>query len=176
MRRALQPCSLLCFAAIAALVFALKSHYSGATAGELSWILAPTAELVGLLVGADFVFEAGAGWCSRDEMFAIAPACAGVNFLLASFLAMSVASVLRLRSPRRRFVAISVSLAAAYVATIVVNAIRITIALRASSLGSSLLGFDGLHRAQGITVFFVALYMLYQIADRVLPAQVADAK
>ena len=171
MRRALQPWSLAGFAAMAMVVFALKSHYSGASAGQLSWILAPTSWLVSLMVGADFVYEAGTGWFSPQEMFAIAPECAGVNFLLASFLTLAVASVLRLRSPGLRAVAIPLSLVGAYLATIAVNALRICIALRASSVGSSFFTGHALHRAQGITVFFTALYLLYLAADTLLPSR-----
>lgn len=173
--RALQPWSLLCVAAIAAVVFALKAHYSSASAEELRWILAPTSALVGLVVGSDFVFEAGTGWFSQEEMFAIAPVCAGVNFLLAAFLTLSLAAVFRLRRPWMRLCAIPASLALATLLTIVVNTIRISIALRAPSLGESLATGDALHRTQGITVFFLALCLVYWVTDKLLPTQVPDA-
>lgn len=161
MRRALEPCSLLCFAIMAALVFATKSFYSTATADQLSWILAPTAHLVGLIVGADFVFEAGTGWLSRGEMFVIAPECAGLNFMLAAFLTLAVAAVLRVPSWRAQLASIPLAMLGAYLATLVVNTLRISLSLRASSLGSSLATGEALHRVQGIVVFFVSLYLLH---------------
>jgi len=169
MERLKNPVTLLCLGAIATIMFVGKSFYSDASAGDLSFILGPTGWLVGHIVGASFVFEVGAGWLSRDEMFNIAPVCAGINFLLAAFLMVSLASTWRLSSATARLCAIPLSLLLAYVATLVVNTIRIVIALRAHTLGSSLFMGDALHRAQGITVFFVALYLLYFAADRALP-------
>lgn len=163
----------LALAALAAL--ALKAHYSTASAGELTWILAPTAQLVGLAVGAEFNYEAGLGWLSREEMFAIAPECAGVNFLIAAFLMLAAASTLRLGSARARTLGLAASLAIAYLAAIAVNTIRISIALRAGSLGEPLLSGAELHRVQGIAVFFTALCLLWIAADRALPREAAHA-
>ena len=81
--------------------FALKLHYSTASADQLRWILAPTAALVELVSGATFEFESHAGYISRERGFLIANSCAGVNFLIAA--SMIIATVMLLRW-RRRFV------------------------------------------------------------------------
>src|SRR6266511_427468 len=52
--------------------FALKLHYSTASADQLRWILAPTAALVELVSGATFEFESHAGYISRERGFLIA--------------------------------------------------------------------------------------------------------
>jgi exosortase K len=174
-RRLREPFTLVCLALAALVVLALKAHYSGASAGELAWILAPTAHLVGLAVASEFTFEAGLGWLSREEMFAIAPECAGVNFMLAAFVMLAAASTLRLGSPRARLLGLGTSLAVAYLAAIAVNTVRISIALRAGSLGDSLIDAPGLHRVQGIAVFFTALCLLWLAANRALPQEAADA-
>ena len=68
----------------------LKHFYSTASADELRWILAPTTVLVELLTGGSFAFESHAGYMSSDQRFLIAASCAGVNFLLTSFVLLSL--------------------------------------------------------------------------------------
>src|SRR5262245_19026682 len=78
--------------------FALKLHYSTASADQLRWILAPTTALVELVSGASFEFESHAGYISRERGFLIVGSCAGVNFLIAAFLMLSLRKLLRDRS------------------------------------------------------------------------------
>src|SRR4029077_5018589 len=85
-------------AAAVAIVVAGKQYYRAASADDLQWLLAPSAKLVGLVTGARFVFESGVGWVSRDARFVIAPVCAGLNFALAAFLAISLAWLPAMRS------------------------------------------------------------------------------
>ena len=64
--------------AVALLVIvAGKQFYRTASADELRWILAPTAQLVSWTTGGDFVYEAGPGWVDASIGFIIAPPCAG---------------------------------------------------------------------------------------------------
>lgn len=156
-------------ALVLTVIYFLKSHYSGASALELRWILEPTSYLVSNAVGAEFTFEAGTGWFSQAEMFAIAPACAGVNFLMAAFLTLASVSLWRLPNAASAMAAVVLSLAIAYVATLLVNTLRIAISLRASDVGSSLFSGSALHRAQGIVIFFTALVLVYVAAERLLP-------
>ncbi len=76
----------------------LKRHYSLATAEELRWILQPTTALTQVVLGSDFAFRPGEGYLSRELSILISPACAGVNFLIAS---VSIARV-RLRAGASR--------------------------------------------------------------------------
>src|SRR5688500_16207168 len=76
----------------------LKYFYSTASPDELRWILAPTTRLVELLSGRSFEFESHAGYMSSDNRFLIAASCAGVNFLLTSFLMLSLRKLWRDRS------------------------------------------------------------------------------
>ncbi|HEY6403909.1 MAG TPA: exosortase K, partial [Blastocatellia bacterium] len=80
--------------------FALKFHYSTASAGQLLWILAPTTALVELLSGASFEFESYAGYISRERRFLIAGSCAGVNFMIAAFLMLSLMNLIGNRSKK----------------------------------------------------------------------------
>src|SRR5262245_57950325 len=76
-----------------AAAYALKRFYSDAGADELGWILRPTAALVEAGTGARFTPEAGVGFLSREKLFIIAKACAGVNFLIVAASAAVVAFV-----------------------------------------------------------------------------------
>ena len=146
-----------------AIAYGLKDLYSTGTVEELRWILRPTAVAVGALTGTPFVEEAHAGYFSRELRFMIAPGCAGVNFLIVS-MCMTVFGLVstgrRLYHKAGLFV---VGVAAAYGATVIANTCRILIAIRLHRRTVSLgrLTFDELHRLEGITVYFLALSILY---------------
>ena len=65
-------------------MFFLKRHYSLATAEELKWILTPIARLIAWLTTADPVWEAGVGYVDFSRGIIVAPACAGINFMIMS--------------------------------------------------------------------------------------------
>src|SRR5262245_45125776 len=76
----------LCVLALAALAaWGLKHHYAVAGPDELWWILAPTAQAVGVATGATFRSIPGEGYVSREHLFVIEKSCAGVNFMIAAF-------------------------------------------------------------------------------------------
>src|SRR5215212_6905700 len=65
--------------------YGLKLSYSRAAAEDLAWILGPTARAVGWLRGETLTLSPGAGcagWIPPDGSYVIAPACAGVNFMI----------------------------------------------------------------------------------------------
>src|SRR6185295_7318925 len=64
-----------------AAAYGLKLAYSRAAVEDLRWILAPTAGLVGALRG-ERLAAVASGWAPQDGSYVIAPACAGVNFLI----------------------------------------------------------------------------------------------
>ncbi len=161
---------------VAGLVVALlvvvigKQAYRSASAAELGWILAPTARLVSAVSGTDFVYEAGIGWVDLGVTFIIAPACAGVNFAIAGFLALTLGWLGGMRSARSVAVRLAGAAALAYVATLVVNTVRIVIAI-ALHLGTiDLGGLDRaeVHRFEGIVVYLAGLCALYALAGSLL--------
>ena len=139
-----------------AVVVAGKHFYRDASANDLRWILAPTAQLVSWITGHDFVYETGFGWTNFDVMFVIAPACAGVNFALAAFLALTLGGLTGMTSWRETAKRIALAAVLAYAGTLVVNTIRISIAVE--------LHRADLHRMQGIIVYLAGLVGLYALA------------
>ena len=157
---------------IAALVVAVcvvvagKQYYRAASAGELGWILAPTARLVSAVTGGHFVYEAGVGWVDRDATFIIAPACAGVNFAMAAFLALTLGGLAGMRTGRATAVRLAGAAAMAYGATLVVNTLRIALAIALHQGTIDLGGIDRgeVHRVEGILVYLGGLCALYAFA------------
>ena len=110
-------------AVIALCALALKQYYSTATANELRWILAPTTVLVELLSGRSFEFESYTGYMSSDHRFVIAVPCAGVNFLIMAFVMLSVRQLWRGRFESVSWRFLPITMAVAYVATVIANGI-----------------------------------------------------
>ncbi len=146
-----------------ALVIAGKQYFRDATAGDLGWLLAPTATCVSAVTGSHFVAEAGVGYTDRAVGFEIAPVCAGLQFMLAAILALVIGwlpGMVTWRTMARRLAA---AVVAAYAATIVVNTLRIAIAIR---LHAHHLGGEDLHRLEGVIVYLGGLCALYALAQR----------
>jgi len=149
-----------------AIVIAGKQFYRSATAADLTFILAPTAQLVSWTSGGNFVYEAGPGWVDPNIRFIIAPPCAGVNFALAAFLALALGSVMKMTSLRTTAARLGIALALAYVATLVINTLRITFAIAMHRGDIGLAGLDRAeaHRIEGIVVYLCGLLVLYAMA------------
>lgn len=147
-----------------AVVVVGKEYYRTATAADLRWILAPTAQLVSWITGGDFVYEAGPGWVDRDIGFIIAPVCAGVNFALAAFLALVLGALGAMATARDAALRLARAAVFAYAATVVVNTIRISIAVAMHRQNLSGMDREQLHTIEGIVVYFGGLCALYALA------------
>ncbi len=146
----------------------LKLYYSTASADELRWILAPTTVLVELISGTAFTFEAHAGYLSSDRSFLIAPACAGVNFLITAFLMLMASKLLKEHSAGKIWRFIPVAALIAYLVTLVANTVRIALALPLRQVPDMYwLNPDQLHRVEGIVVYFSFLLLLYVVSETI---------
>jgi exosortase K len=146
----------------------LKLYYSTASADQLRWILAPTTFLVELIGGTRFEFESHAGYISSDRSFLIAVSCAGVNFLITSFLMLSLRKLWRDRSLNLPWKFIPATALLSYLATLVANTVRISTALqlRRIPLEISWLDRNQLHRFEGIFIYFGFLLLLFMVSER----------
>ena len=145
---------------------ALKFYYSTATVNELRWILAPTTALVELLSGRRFAFESFAGYMSSDHTFVIAASCAGINFLITSFLMLAVGRLWRERFQAVSWWSIPLAAAIAFVTAIITNTVRICIALELRNVHLDWLTANQLHRLEGIVVYFGCLLLLFLLTER----------
>lgn len=172
---------------IGMIALGLKLHYSRADSDGLVWILKPTAILVRGVTGAVFEYQSSAGYLSRELDILIAPACAGVNFLIIAFVMAGLCGVWRFEGTQRTkrtqgtewtgkkgktermgrtgrsLLWIFFSLLTAYGLTLVVNTIRIVLSIylyRMDIYGSALTP-AGLHRISGAFLYLLSLYGYY---------------
>ena len=149
---------------------AVKLSYSTTSVNQLRWILAPTAAAVELVSGSRFEFESHAGYVNGDRSFVIAASCAGVNFLITSFLMLSLGKLWRGRSQETAWRFIPCAALCAYLATLLANTVRISTALllHRTTLETSWLSPTQLHRFEGIFIYFGFLLLLFTVGEKMI--------
>jgi exosortase K len=150
------------------IAWGLKRHYALARADDLWWILSPVARLVGVMPRTSFALQPGEGYFSRDRLFLIEKSCAGINFMIAAFTMLMLALLHRVESRFSAARVLTVSLLASYSAAVLVNAVRIAIAMSVGAHPAALSAFSGadVHRAEGIVVYFGGLVLVYELVRR----------
>lgn len=158
----------------AAAVLGIKCFYSQAGSNELQWILAPTAWWVRILSGIKFEYAPDAGYINHALRFIIAPSCSGVQFMVISFATLFFSFVHRLGTMKGRQCWLLSSLISSYLLTILVNGLRIVLAIRlpvylhpAGPWGLWLTQ-ERLHTLIGIAVYFTSLSALYHAAGNMI--------
>ncbi len=143
--------------------YLVKRHYSVATADELDWLLGPTAVLVEKASGYRFERHEDLGYLSSELSLLIAPVCAGINYFVIAFLALTFGFVRLFGAPAKKLAWVLCSALLAYGTTLVVNAARITLSI-------ALRRWSGpeLHRIEGIVVYLSSLLVLCVTVDSVL--------
>ncbi len=155
------------------LAWGLKDFYARARFEDLTWVLAPTRRLVEWWSEGAFEVEPGRGYLSRDLLFEIVPACAGVNFMIVAFASLVGGLAHTCRSWTRRLALLIGSAFAAYGVTVIANAARITAAMRLHGAGVALgwLTPERLHCAVGVAIYFLFLSALFGFAARLTGAR-----
>ncbi len=139
------------------LALGFKAAYSVANAEQLSWLLWPLVQLLNATGLFDFVSVPGGEWLDAGRGLIVVKACAGGNFLLASWLGW----LWRWRvQPSALRLALH-ALAAAWLTTLLANAVRIVLIAYAQDDLARLAGLTDAnsHRLIGIGVFFGALLL-----------------
>lgn len=158
----------LLLVATALIAWALKQHYAGARVDDLRWMLAPTARLVGVATGATFAMQPGEGYFSRERLFLIEKSCAGINFMIAAFGMLVFTLFRHVRSAIAAAGVLVACLLVSHSAAVVVNAVRIAIAMWLAAHPAVLptLSATDVHRIEGIVVYFAGLVALYELVQR----------
>ncbi len=145
------------------IAFGLKYHYSQASVDRLNWILAPTVEFVELLSGITFEQEAYTGFISKTHRIIIAKSCAGVNFLIIAFCMLIFSRVRSIKPVGAKILLFIKSIMIAYFLTIIVNALRIILAIYLfdADIYGGWLTREMLHRIEGTAIYFIFLCFLY---------------
>jgi len=157
--RSLNIHDILLYSLVLLVAFLLKWHYSVAGSDALRWILLPTATLAEYLTGFHFTYEYGVGYISTAAHLIIAPACAGVNFLIITFCMITFSQLHRFKTPIPKYRCVMLYLGAAYLYTIAINAIRIVtgIYLNRSTYLDTWFTPKQAHKIEGVVIFFTAL-------------------
>lgn len=145
------------------IMLALKRHYSLATADQLNWILAPTARLLAWLTPAQPVYEYGVGYVDFVRGIIVAPACAGINFMIMTFGLGAFCSICRVRRLAGIFMGLAIVLCSAYGYTLMVNVARIAISMMLydADIYTGWLTVERVHRLAGIGIYVTALWLFY---------------
>jgi exosortase K len=158
--RRLSPISVATGACALGSAYLLKAFYSRAGAGELLWILAPSAWVARFAGGVDLVYEQGAGFISHAHHMVVGPACAGVNFLIIAFLCLYF-SFAKHFSNKPGWLAASALIA--FAATIAANSLRIFLSahLWSADIYGPWMSPEEMHRIAGIVIYYASLLALY---------------
>lgn len=143
---------------------------ASASAGDLGWLVRPTAALTEVLSGVPFLRSPGGGYASPERGIAIGRGCAGIRFLTIAFTAGVVATLPRLQRARSQWIALGLVLGSAYVLAIVANASRIVGAILLAELAGGLgePTASALHLAEGTVVFSTGLLLYALIVPRAI--------
>lgn len=154
------------------IVISLKLYSDQAGSDELIWILRPTAWWTSILSGFTFTYEQGVGYVNHSLRFIIAPACAGLRFLMIACLMLVWSFVHRMDSRKKQLHWTLLSLPASCLITIFVNGIRITLSIILPPLIQNPesiiknISSRQLHTAIGTLVYFLSLLVLYWAGDQ----------
>lgn len=143
--------------------FFLKHWFTSATTQDLLWILGPIAHLVQRMSGYAFVLDPDCGFVSAETATIIAPSCSGINFLLICFCMVFFQGVFVSGHWRKSLAWLLTSAIIAYLATVVVNSVRILSAiwLYQHNIEYGMLTMERVHRICGILIYYPALLLLF---------------
>lgn len=159
--------STVLMAACLAIAMTVKQYYHSASPSQLRWVLAPTTALVCLVTPAEFDFSPAHGYVGTQTAVDVVPSCAGINFMIITFCMLAFLFLPAVRTYARGIAALALAGGVALVATPLVNASRIILAIVAPHPEvSGFLSADQIHRLEGISVYFTALSILYLVASR----------
>ena len=157
------------FGAALAAIYCLKRWASTATAEEPRWFLAPTTALVERLGAGHFLWVAGEGFLDAEARFRIVPACAGANFMAAVLLTAAARLAVTPVSFASRCIRSAAAVPLAWGVTVIVNALRITLAMalhRHPWWSPAVLAEAEAHQLIGIVVYAGALTVVDAVARR----------
>lgn len=168
-----QRLSLLWWSLAVGLAVGLKWHFSTAAASELGWMLHPLSLLLRAATGWRFERNAQGEWQSIDAGIVLIKACAGINFMVLSWLgwcwlwrpvtsAPSTPWAASLHYPLRLVRA----LGCAWSASLAVNALRIVAIVHAQPALERWLPPIDAHRLLGLLTYLPAIGFQWLWMDR----------
>lgn len=154
------------------IVFILRYFSKTTDSDVINWMLAPTVRWVSILSGISFEYLPHQGYASHSYYFLVAPSCSGIRFMMIAILMLTFSSLHRFEKKRSGYLWFGFSIIFSYIATVLVNGIRIIasiylpILLKMAELTSGWLTPDRLHTLIGTVVYFSSLCILYLLTTR----------
>ena len=159
-------------------VYGIKLQYSRASSDDLIWILGPTAEAVEWMSSIRFEREALVGYISLSTGVIIAPACAGVNFLIVAFCTTFFSFVHRLKNWYGKLMWTGFACLGAYVLAVMVNALRIILSIHLYNIEiyNTWLTPERVHRLEGILLYVILLCLFHAATNKIMGWYMAFTK
>ena len=158
--------------AIGTMAITLKAHYRAADAADLSWLLAPLAQLLELASEHRFERLPSGEWHSAQAGIALVKGCAGINFMVMSLLAWGRAFAPRwrpvegARSPVVMLGSLAAALLCAWGTALAANLLRIVVLDRVQPLLETWLSPIAAHRLCGLAVYLGMLTLQVAATER----------
>jgi exosortase K len=153
------------------LATALKWHFSAAEAADIGWMLQPLALLLRLATGWHFRRNAQGEWPSLDAGIVLIKACAGINFMILSFLGWCWLSRPRGGTPRWSTASLEWplllggALVYAWLTTLLVNLLRILAIVHWQGALQHWLPAPDAHRLLGLLVYLPSLGLQWMLSE-----------
>jgi len=164
----------------AALLFVLfKSTVAFSGNIDCRFLLEPTDRLLSFITNSSSVYLSGKGYYHSKLNILIEKSCSGVNFWLLCFLMLAFLAVKYVEKPLYKVLSIPVTLALAYLVTILVNASRIFASVIMQQQADHFLPHRPhliLHELVGIITNLVFLILLYYFSEKFLNNRLQHAK
>lgn len=159
---------------LAIIIIFILRYFSKATDSDvIKWMLAPTVRWVSFLGGITFEYLPHQGYASHAYYFLVAPSCSGIRFMMIAFLMLIFSFLHRIEKKQSGYLWFCFSILFSYIATILVNSIRIIasiklpLLLKRAGLRGGLLTPDRLHTLIGTAVYFSSLCILYLLVSSI---------
>jgi len=169
--------SLLWWLAVLVVVVQLKHHYSIATAADLEWVFRPLSLLLEWFSGYEFHRDSNYEWFSQAADVRLVKSCAGINFMLMSF--MAYAWVIRphhyLRADPLSWITshlllLCAAIIASWVTCLLANSLRIIVAMTVKNLAWETdaigIGAAEFHRLIGMMTYVPILSLQVMLGNR----------
>ncbi|VAW79465.1 hypothetical protein MNBD_GAMMA15-2540 [hydrothermal vent metagenome] len=161
---------------VTALAVLLKHHYSIASAADLEWMFRPLSLLLEGLTGHEFHRDDNFEWVSESADVRLVKSCAGINFMLMSFV---VYAWVARPDPEEdvglwaliaaQLLLLTAAITASWATCLLANSLRIIVAMAAVSNGWELgvIGLDAaeLHRVIGIVIYVPLLSLQMMLGN-----------
>lgn len=149
--------------AAGSIAWLLKQHYSVASVAELGWMLRPVALLLQVITGHRFQASPEGEWYSDTGGVLLVKGCAGINFMIMSFVGWCwLARPARFERLTPATLVewpalLGMALVLAWAAAVLINVLRILVALSVGPELATWLGAEHAHRLLGLVIYLPAL-------------------